>query len=619
MWGVSVRVSQVESMAYLIEHRGPDQTGQFNQALHSDCYRVITKRLSIQDLSAAGNQPMSYENYVLAFNGEIYNHWELRQELGSRVSWKSASDTETVLKAFTCWGIEETLSRLNGVYSIALWNRSEQSLLLARDPMGVKPLYYSQSALGVFFSSELKAMTVGESKKVSIRALAFYLLFGYVPSPWSMIDGVYKVQPGERLVFKDKMTKPDVHRIVPIGWKSSLEISRKHTERVESMREILHASVDRQLLSDAPVGIFLSGGIDSTIIASLMAEHGSYHSFGLGYSDSSDSANSDAILAAKYSQQLGWKHTTVQLNPSDFEGHWETYITALDEPVAEANFIGQILLSQAAASYGIKVVLTGDGSDEIFHGYPSYFAVKKGDVLNAIPWFGTASKIAAYLPFLNYEFKQNLNGASSVWRKSVSDRFWIIGSVLFDVPTVASWLGIPASQLVVWVKELVQSDLRRLSWPPTNEITPSNVELLGRLELGTHVADHYNMRLDKATMSQSVEARVPFQDLDVVNFGLRLPESDKMSKTEGKVILRESFQKELPDYITRRSKQTFQAPLRGWINGALGPLRSRLFESSGSTPWAGWQERSATTAQGAHQLWGLMILDSWMAQYGVSL
>ncbi|POB09373.1 asparagine synthase (glutamine-hydrolyzing) [Sulfobacillus sp. hq2] len=612
-------VQRVASMGDLIEHRGPDQTGHFEQVVDFGQYRVVTKRLSIQDLSIAGNQPMTYQNYVLAFNGEIYNHKEIRRSLGASVSWMSSSDTETIVRAFAQWGVEQTLSRLNGVYSIALWNIATQTLMLARDPMGVKPLYYSRDESGISFSSELKAMTVGRSNSVSIKGLVFYLLFGYVPSPWSLIDGVYKLEPGEVLIFGGSCEEPiRSRRIVSLLWRESTDLPSNFNNRVSLLREILSSAVERQLLSDAPVGVFLSGGIDSTVIASLMASHGSYQSFGLSYSESSPEANSDAFLAEQYSRGLGWRHTTVQLSPATFTTHWEYYIKALDEPIAEPNFIGQILLSQAARNQGIKVVLTGDGADEIFHGYRSYFAVIKGDALNAIPFFGPVAKMSAYIPVLTREFKRNLLGASSVWRKSVSDRFWIIGSVLFDVYTIAGWLGLAPEEIILWVQNLAEAKGQDLTWPQVDD-SLSNVERLARLELGTHVADHYNLRLDKATMSQSVEARVPFQDLEVVNIGMRLCQTDKMSKTQGKVILREAFRKELPVQVTERQKQTFQAPLTHWINGPLKPLRRRVWELSDKNPWHEWLSRDTKTAQEAHQLWALMVLDSWMAHYEVSL
>lgn len=617
IWGHENGPVRLNKMAELIEHRGPDQTGTFGQPTTLGPYQLVTKRLSIQDLTDAGNQPMINDIYVLAFNGEIYNHWDLRKQLAPSTRWKSSSDTETILMAFSQWGIDKTLSRLNGIYSIALWHRQENWLLLARDPMGVKPLYYTYNSARIAFASELKALRGLSMGRVTNKALIFYLMFGYVPSPWSMVDGVHKVSPGEFLIFRHNISSPQRHRIRPKVWADEKTLPNSYEERVALVRDTLHNAVSGQMLSDAPVGLFLSGGIDSTVIASLMAKHGGYHSFSLRYKGAT-SANNDAVLAERLSKTLRWQHTAVELDSEKFEIQWPNYIASLDEPIAEANFIGQILLSEAARQTGIKVVLTGDGADELFHGYASYFAVERGHVLNRLPFFGPAAYLMSRMPFLNKPFKENLGGASSVWRKPMSDRFWITGAVVFDISAIASWLGFSSQQLVSWVQEMVIDTLKDNQWPTERGKEPSDVEYLARLELSSHVANHYNLRLDKTTMSRSVEARVPFQDLNVVNLGLRLPESDKMRNRVGKAILRDAFKENLPTYITDRRKQTFQAPLLSWINGPLASLRQSIAQHNGSKPWP-MRETVVNTSREAYQIWSLMILDSWLDHYEISL
>lgn len=615
-WGRGMNRKKLEDMSDLINHRGPDHTGYFTQEGVEGAFHVVTKRLSIQDLSSSGNQPMVNDRYVLAFNGEVYNHVELRQALGPD-SWFSSSDTETLLRAFLAWGAEQTLAQVNGVYSIVLWDRKNHILTLARDPMGVKPLYYAQRSEGICFSSELKALRSCSNGRASREAIALYLLFGYIPSPWSALEGIYKVQPGECLVFQ-RNERPQVHYIGPKSWTNTLDIPLSYAERKEFLHTTIKESVHRQLLSDAPVGIFLSGGIDSSILAAVMAQYGDYHSFSLEYADASDEANGDAILAQRFTQSLGWQHTVVTLGPSTIQTLWPKYLTAIDEPIAEANFLGTLLLSRAARQNGIKVVLTGDGADEIFHGYGSYRTVRKGATLNRIPMFGPIANAAAKFPLLSRAYRDNLRGAASIWKKAMVDRFWIAGAVMFDVGTVAAWLGVSPELVTGWVRETVERQVARNMWLRQTGVSLPDLEMLGRLELGAHVADHYNIRLDKATMSQSVEARVPFQDIELVNVGLRLPGDDKLENNQRtKAILRDVFADRIPSYITDRVKQTFQAPVVDWVNGTF--FADRTDSGAIQNPWDGHLRRRVGDSSRAYQKWGLLVLNEWMSHNKITL
>lgn len=600
-----------------IAHRGPDQAGKWTTNTTNRQVGIGTRRLSIQDLSEAGGQPMQSDEWVVAFNGEIYNHLELRKLLVIKgMIFRSSSDTETILAALSIWGIEDTLSRLNGVYALAIWHKVTKQLVLARDPMGVKPLYYTvDTRRHMYFGSEIRALRPFVQGSINPEALLFYRMFGYAPAPWSLLKGVRKVRPGELIEISSSGELSDDRYVQSIFRRNVPSIEPIYENRVIQTRTAVEAAIQRQLISDVPVGMLLSGGVDSSIIASVMAER-KPTAFTIRYGGlaDGDSGNEDSRIAKHYASHLDIDYCEVTLSPEVLTTCWEEMVSVMDEPVMEANFVSQVLLARAAHDRGVKVVLTGDGADEVFQGYSSYKAILKGMRYDRIPMLGHMFAMASLFAKGKPEVSENFKGAASVWRKSPEDRFWIAASVVHTLREVTTMTAISKSSALKILQQYSHSLLERVlryggsrSW--------SYLEIVSQLELGSQVAEHYNMRLDKATMGQSVEARVPFEDLELVNFALALSQEDKIRMTgQGvtKAILRDAFRKNLPFEAINRPKQTFQAPILQWLRGPMVSWVKNQFEEVGQTA-----PPVATTAHEALQVWADLVLRAWCQQMNI--
>lgn len=600
----------------LIRHRGPDQGGTATER----GFGIGTRRLSILDLSPAGSQPMQTAHYIVGFNGEIYNHLELRAELQASgvKGFTSHSDTETVLKAIEYWGIEEALNRLNGMFALAVWDRGRGALTLARDSLGIKPLYYLSTEQGVYFGSELKTLRSFAAGKIARDGLALYLYFGFVPAPYSLLERVWKVQPGEAVVFKG--TGRECRRIAPRAWAHPAQLARGTAERVQQVRAAVEAAVRRQLQSDVPVGLFLSGGVDSSIIARVAAAHGSgLVSFSLrpDHILADPGAERDAEIAACSARELGLSHHEVRFRPEDLTGELDVFLRLIDEPVAEPYAIAEVLLSRRAREVGVPVVLTGHGGDEVFLGYPTYVAALKGDRYNRIPHFAPLLTALAAVPGISGERRRNLLGTASVWRKRALERYAIVSSVYFSLEEVAALTGLAPDHVGGLVQSIVSGALEAISSLP-NGRGLNTAALFGRLDLLLKVPGHYNLRLDRATMSASVEARVPLQDLELIGLALQLPSAELM-RGGAKGFLKQAFADVLPAEVARRPKQTFQAPVLSWLRGPLAPwvaaqLARLPAPLRGDPPIAGL---ALDSSKHAYRAWTLALLEAWRQASGL--
>ena len=605
----------LDAWSSVIAHRGPDQAGTHREGP----FGVGTRRLSIQDLSAAGDQPMSSDRYVLAYNGEIYNHHELRAQLTSYGvhDYRSESDTETVLQALEQWGIQATLEQLNGMYAMAIWDRQAQELSLVRDPLGIKPVYYCATSEAVYFGSEIKALLPYTSRRTNRNAVGVYLYFGFVPAPYTLVEGINRLRPAERVVF-DASGRFRSETIVPAFWSTPPQLEARGADRVHQLRHEVERAVDRQLLSDVPVGIFLSGGIDSTIIASIAARgNPGMSSFSLkpGATDQNPDATMDAQLARELAETLGLDHSEVTFGPEDLLRRLDTNMDMVDEPVAEIYALAEHILSEHSREHGVKVVLTGHGGDEVFLGYPTYNAVMRGDRYNRIPWFGPFARLLADSSFLSPGTRTNLLGASSVWRRPPLERYQIVSGVHFTAEQAAEHAGINPSDLEVILQQIFDDTLARAALLPRG-IGESNTEQFARMDLLLMVPEHYNTRLDRMTMSASIEARVPFQDLELIAFVAQLKRQDLMNGGL-KGMLCQAFANELPAAVRNRKKQTFQAPMVSWMNGHLDSWVKRhapeLYRHRGN----GHRTKPTSPAQAAYQDWSLAILEGWQQAAGL--
>ena len=606
------RLPDLDQWSTLIRHRGPDQSGSATER----GFGIGTRRLSIQDLSPSGNQPMQSERYLLGFNGEIYNHLELRAELVAKGfdDFRSHSDTETILRAIECWGIQETLDRLNGMYALAIWDKAVEQLTLARDPLGIKPIYYLPREQSLYFSSELKALRPFTSGKVSQEGIGLYLYFGFVPAPYSLVTDVRKVKPGEIITFSaDGKT---YGQVVPKVWAEVPDQSEQISKHLEEVRRAVDGAVRRQMLSDVPVGLFLSGGVDSSVIAAVAATHKSgLASFSLrpDHIDADPGAQNDAEIAASLARLLGFDHHEVVLHPKALAEELATTLELVDEPVSELYFLGEIILSRHARSVGVPVVLTGHGGDEVFLGYPSYQAAIKGDRYNYIPFLQPFLTMIASSPFLSRTTRENLMGTASVWRKAPIERYGLMSATQFSVKQAATISGLSIDHLHNLVQDVLCTVFESvLRLPRGTEV--SNAELFARMDLLLKVPDHYNMRLDKATMSASVEARVPLQDLELIGRVMHMPHTALLHGGL-KGLLKAAFTDILPPAVLHRPKQTFQAPMLSWICGPMAAwVEEHISELSVSLPGARSITNSAPhSTKQAYCTWSLALLEAWRA------
>ncbi len=608
-----------------IGHRGPDQAG----AARHGPFGLATRRLSILDLSSLGDQPMASGRYLLGFNGEVYNHPQLRDELRSAGhTFRSGSDTETVLYALEHWGVPGALERLNGMYALALWDKQQETLTLARDPLGIKPLYVLPHAEGLYFASELKALAPYAAGRVSPEGTALFLFFGFVPAPYSLVAGVEKVRAGEALVYTAQnfaqnaalnplQNEPRRLRIVPRGWREEPAEPRPPATPQELCRAV-EAAVDRQLLADVPLGLFLSGGVDSSVIAAVAARaQPGLASFSIRprVTDAEPGATRDAEIAARFAGKLGLRHHEVVIEPADYAANLEQLPFLMDEPSCEPYVLAEVLLSRAARAAGVPVVLTGHGADELLLGYPGYGAARRGARYNRVPGLGPAARVAASLPGLPARHAANLAGLATVWRQAPLERYATISAVHFSFEQTRNF-GLSDAFVRDLVQRVILDTERTLcELPRGGAISP--LEQFARLDLRLKVPEHYNARLDKASMSASVETRLPFQDLELVRFvaGLR---DQNLLQGGLKGLLKTAFKDDLPAEVVGRTKQTFQAPVLSWMRGPLAEwAEARLAGSPGTSPALADPSRY-TTSQQAYIAWNLSALETWRGAFGLS-
>jgi asparagine synthase (glutamine-hydrolysing) len=423
---------------------------------------------------------------------------------------------------------------------------------------------------------------------------------------------VRKVRPGEVLVFsRAGVTR---HRIVPRSWTRPPDLASGHGESVRLVRREVEAAVRRQLLSDVPVGLFLSGGVDSSIIAAVAAAHNpDLRTFSIRPADAfaDPGAQADAEIAARFARSLGLSHRELLVRPDDVWDELDSLATSVDEPVSELYFAAEVLLSWAARGAGVPVVLTGHGADEVFLGYPTYQAVSTGDRYNTVPLFGPAARALARWPMIAPQTRENLRGAASVWRRSPADRYAIVSAVHFSLPEAAALADLPPAAVGGAVRQVLdEAKAASAVLPRSRPLTTA--EWFARMDLLLKVPENYNMRLDRATMVASVEARVPFQDLDLIGSVMHLPARDLL-RGGLKGLLKQAFRDVLPQEVLNRPKQTFQAPMLSWVRGPLAPWLSTQLAHLPAPLRAALPTKDAPprSTREAYRLWCLGLLEAW--------
>lgn len=600
---------ELERMSTAIAHRGPDDHG----ILIRGSIGLGHQRLSVIDVSPRGHQPMTLndEDVAIAFNGEIYNFSQLRRELekaGRKFS--SNSDTEVLLHLYALQG-DAFLDNVHGMFAIALYDFKKERLLLARDRMGEKPLYWTELGGILRFASELRGLMAAPIKKeISVLALNHYLQSDYVPTPHTIFSDVFKVKPGHILVFeKGKVTEKAF-------WRLSLPtIYPTEDEAVSKLDVLLKESVTQQLVSDVPVGVFLSGGLDSSTIAHYAARAASkkVHTFAIGFEDSSFDESAYAREVAHY---LGTDHHELVMRESDALELIEKVPEVFSEPVADASVIPTLFLSRFAHQ-SVTVALGGDGGDELFAGYPTFQADSLFRLYRHVPKSlrGLIQRGANALPVSHANFSASYNA-----RKFLSSNE--------DSATHRhhEWLGtFNGSEREVLLNKQV--------YPVFSVVDTYANELEGELEnkllytyMRTYLMDQVLVKVDRASMHFALETRAPFLDHSLVEYALSLPFDFKLRKGTTKYILKRLMHGSLPEGIVKRKKKGFGIPLARWLNGALRELRDEVLSKHELQKHGLFnevyiqklvQEHQSLTRDNRKELWNLMVFQMWYRRWMV--
>jgi asparagine synthase (glutamine-hydrolysing) len=564
-------------MISAIGHRGPNHAAAYVEQRPEVSIGLGYCRLSIIDLSPAGNQPMANEagDVWTVYNGELYNHAELRRELEAKGHrYCSRTDTETVLHAYEEWGTD-AFARFNGMFAFALYDQKSNSLILARDRRGIKPLYYSWDGHTLAFASELKALIQAHPVRPDIdpTGLWLFLCMGYIPSPYSVLAGVNKLEPGHYLELRNGSLR--IVRFAP----EAMPLHHLPDERDATglVREAVEQAVQRQLMSDVPVGVFLSGGLDSTIVATLASRYHRepLHTFSVGYAAAEGAAeidaryNDDFFYARQIAQTLGTVHHEVVIeNSRKLPDLFAQLTFQLDEPMVEPVFLSTHYLSQLARQCGVPVVLTGDGADELFGGYDRYFAAQRLALYRQIPG------LRWMLPFIEI-----MGGTREIARNAHELKY-----LLDNPPAIQSYIRFSSIYHPDQALELLAPDVRacvdtealtRLVGASLGPPAPF-VDQMAHADLVLWVGEHFNPRLDRISMLHAVEARVPFQDDAVVEVALSIPADRKSTNGSRKGLLKGAFADIIPDQARARPKRSYQAPGAAWLQGGLNDTLRQL-------------------------------------------
>ncbi len=646
----------VTAMANTLRHRGPDAGRHWVDG--SAGVALGHRRLSIVDLSKAGAQPMvsACGRYVLAFNGEIYNHQDLRAELEGAArapAWRGHSDTETLLAGFAAWGMEATLQRAAGMFAIALWDREARQLRLARDRFGEKPLYYGWAGGTLLFGSELKALRAAPGFEASIcrEALAQYLRFAYIPAPRSIYRGVFKLEPGCILTVEAPPPSSPPRRPLRPGqrhgavsidrfWSlaSIVEAGAKHpiqdeTEGLRLLESTLQRAVGRQMLSDVPLGAFLSGGVDSSLIVALMQRQSDepVRTFTVGFDEAGFDESSHARAVARH---VGTDHTEIRVSEADARAVIPSLPLLYDEPFADPSQIPTHLVCKAART-GVTVALSGDAGDEMFGGYNRYlwgpklwgrfgplpFAVRRrlGAGMTALP-----ESVWDALGQLRNRLRPGVAGVSGA-----GEKIHRVANALSAARTiddlyrslVSAWTELPQASLPE--SGPTREPVSALDDPLPTHGTDNNTLRMMYRDAMTYLPDDILCKVDRAAMGVGLETRVPFLDPDVADLAWRLPLEMKVRGAQGKWALRQVLYRHVPKELIERPKSGFaipigqwlRGPLRGWAEALLDPVRMHGQGYLDPAPiQRAWKEHLAGGRSHTEKIWTILMFQAWLQE-----
>ncbi|NEW91512.1 asparagine synthase (glutamine-hydrolyzing) [Rhodopseudomonas sp. BR0M22] len=622
----------LKRMTDALAHRGPDGEGLW--IADDGAVGLGHRRLSIIDLSSFGAQPMESASgrFVLSYNGEVYNYLSLRDELaGLGYRFAGHSDTEVIVAGCQHWGLEKTLSRLAGMFALALWDKQERTLSLARDRIGIKPLYYTVKDGALAFASELRPIVAwrGSLPEISLRGLSEFLRLGYVPSPLSIFEGVHKLPPATVLTFHDGQTAGP-RPYWSVGETVARGFARQRQDETAVLDELdarLREIVSQHMISDVPLGAFLSGGIDSSTVTALMQAGSSQpvKTFSIGFEDP---AYNEAKHAAEVAAHLKTDHTELYVSEQDALAVIPSLPDIYDEPFADISQIPTYLVAKLARER-VTVSLSGDGGDELFGGYNRYtFVSNYWDKLNRIPrplrslaaaginaaspatW---DSAFRLFGPALPQRLRPALPGQKMQKIASV-----LAAPTLYDLQSrlISQWPH-PEAVLASGAGSVAEALL-----PPPVEVDgiPSAAQQMA-WDTSTYLVDDILTKVDRATMRVGLEARVPLLDHRLVEFAWEIPLSMKFRDGSGKYVLKRLLERYVPRQLFERPKMGFGIPVDSWLRGPLKSWASNYLSHSDHPVHdlfdraaidATWREHLGGRIDRGGQLWTVLMFDSWL-------
>jgi asparagine synthase (glutamine-hydrolysing) len=622
----------VEQMAAAMPHRGPDHQGAWVDEAAG--VALGHRRLSILDVSASGNQPMASASgrFWISFNGEIYNFGEIKQELGPGVSYRGSSDTEVMLAAFERWGVLEATGRLNGMFAFGVWDSVERVLYLGRDRFGEKPVYYQANRAGVVFASELKALRRHPlfDSTIDSEAVGRYFRESVVPAPQSVYRNTKKLPPGCVLVvrrgdygFESRVTRywsseDAALSAAGAGYRGS------YADAVAELEELLTGIVRSRMVADVPLGAFLSGGIDSSMIVALMQKASSrpVKTFTIGFHDK---AYNEAEYARAVARHIGTEHTELYVGEAELLGTVPLLHRMFDEPFADSSQIPTYLVAKMAREH-VTVSLSGDAGDEFCAGYRWYpNTLGKWMRLRRAPAVARRAGVAAarlYSALLRGSLVERLGGGlpepfnkafnarkvahkGEIWSVDCFERFYLEAR--------SSWQGEPSP-----VDGL--GALNELEWKPLGRRPASDLRYMMLVDTVTYLPDDILVKVDRATMAVSLESRAPFLDPELYRFLWSLPDEWLFRGRRGKLLLREVLYRHVPRPLMERNKKGFAVPMARWLRqelrdwaedlmseralGQSGLLNVKLIRQR-------WQEHLRQQVDWSTELWIVLQFQDW--------
>lgn len=598
----------LEAMGRRLRHRGPDDSGIYAEGPVG----LVHQRLSILDLSPAGHQPMTNEDQTIwiVFNGEIYNFEELRQELTERHVFRSRTDTEVILHLYEDYGLN-CLSKLRGMFAFALWDARRRRLILARDRVGEKPLFYSVNEQGVSFASEIKALLVdGRSREIDPLAIHHYLTFQYIPAPRTVFGDIKKLKPGHLLVYEDGKATESAYWTLHYEPKSR----RSEAECLEEFRGLLEESVRLRMISDVPLGAFLSGGVDSSTVVAIMSRLSSkpVRTFSIGFKEA---AYNELDYARQVAKLFHTEHHEFIVEP-DAVDILSTLVRVYDEPFADSSAIPTYYVSQLSRQF-VTVALNGDGGDELLAGYGRYRLTptdRLGDRWLSGPLRSTIGDLASSLPAGLGRVRNRIERVLAPFSRTYLAR------ICYFSPSEKEAMYAPEFGAQVQSEDSYDLLLRWFEAAQASDL----LDQLLSVDSGTYLPDDLLVKVDRATMAHSLEGRPPLLDHRLMEFAATLPVELKIKNGISKYLMKRAMRGVLPDDVLDRPKMGFGVPVDEWFRGECRDYLRDILLSPRALGRGYFKPEAVRTVVEAHQrqegnygyrLYALLMLELWHREY----